>query len=411
MYESGRERLTGAFAGQIQRTRLRLKFLLTYFSHISRPNQQSQRVDWHHNIVNMPSLVAGKENSRQVEAEDALGALASVATNAARSEEKEQLVRSELTTSADMQYSPVRKKSDLSPCKQDCSPGSQGSATKIPLSLYGPAPRSPPRFYPAYPGYHPSGYYPPYGDALPPPASSFWPHRGPPYPPIDPPYPAYWEHGVPPPRHLLPPHYPPAHHLPTPRCCGDSASPYPPATYRYPADSPPPHHLTGSGAAPKTPANAIKLPHAQVTPSPCYVARDHSFCSTDREALSTPAELSANKRKIEKTVAKKPTKRRASMGKWTEDEDNQLRQAVKKHAGKNWKRIASHLPGRSDVQCLHRWQKVLKPGLIKGPWTPEEDATVIRLVKIHGQKKWSFIARQLKGRLGKQCKYYFWLLR
>jgi hypothetical protein len=162
--------------------------------------------------------------------------------------------------------------------------------------------------------------------------------------------------------------------------------------------------LTGSGAAPKTPANAIKLPHAQVTPSPCYVARDHSFCSTDREALSTPAELSTNKRKIEKTVAKKPTKRRASMGKWTEDEDNQLRQAVKRHAGKNWKRIASHLPGRSDVQCLHRWQKVLKPGLIKGPWTPEEDATVIRLVKIHGQKKWSFIARQLKGRLGKQCR-------
>jgi len=23
------------------------------------------------------------------------------------------------------------------------------------------------------------------------------------------------------------------------------------------------------------------------------------------------------------------------------------------------------------VQCLHRWQKVLNPELIKGPWTPE----------------------------------------
>jgi Myb-like DNA-binding domain len=56
------------------------------------------------------------------------------------------------------------------------------------------------------------------------------------------------------------------------------------------------------------------------------------------------------------------------------------------------------------VQCLHRWQKVLKPGLIKGPWTPEEDATVTRLVQIHGTKKWSFIARQLNGRLGKQCR-------
>lgn len=97
-------------------------------------------------------------------------------------------------------------------------------------------------------------------------------------------------------------------------------------------------------------------------------------------------------------------KRRASMGKWTEQEDEILRQAVDDHGGKNWKKIADRLPGRSDVQCLHRWQKVLKPGLIKGPWTPQEDATVIRLVQIHGHKKWSFIARQLKGRLGKQCR-------
>lgn len=92
------------------------------------------------------------------------------------------------------------------------------------------------------------------------------------------------------------------------------------------------------------------------------------------------------------------------MGKWTEEEDDLLRQAVLDHGGKNWKKIASRLPGRSDVQCLHRWQKVLKPGLVKGPWTPEEDATVVRLVNIHGNKKWSFIARQLKGRLGKQCR-------
>jgi hypothetical protein len=56
------------------------------------------------------------------------------------------------------------------------------------------------------------------------------------------------------------------------------------------------------------------------------------------------------------------------------------------------------------VQCLHRWQKVLRPGLIKGPWTHDEDSTVIRLVKTHGTKKWSLIARQINGRLGKQCR-------
>lgn len=97
-------------------------------------------------------------------------------------------------------------------------------------------------------------------------------------------------------------------------------------------------------------------------------------------------------------------KRRASMGKWTEEEDDLLREAVANYGGKSWKKIAGRLTGRTDVQCLHRWQKVLKPGLIKGPWTPEEDAKVVELVKVHGNKKWSFIARQLKGRLGKQCR-------
>lgn len=32
---------------------------------------------------------------------------------------------------------------------------------------------------------------------------------------------------------------------------------------------------------------------------------------------------------------------------------------------------AESLPGRTDVQCLHRWQKVLNPELFKGPWKKE----------------------------------------
>jgi hypothetical protein len=128
-----------------------------------------------------------------------------------------------------------------------------------------------------------------------------------------------------------------------------------------------------------------------------------------RNALEQPdladvENRSPSKEKVEKIDTRAIFKRRASMGKWTEEEDNVLRQAVSDYGGKSWKKIASHLSGRTDVQCLHRWQKVLKPGLIKGPWTPEEDDKVIHLVKLHGNKKWSFIARQLKGRLGKQCR-------
>ena len=38
---------------------------------------------------------------------------------------------------------------------------------------------------------------------------------------------------------------------------------------------------------------------------------------------------------------------------------------------KNWKKIAEYLTDRSDMQCQHRWQKVLNPELVKGPWSAE----------------------------------------
>ena len=60
----------------------------------------------------------------------------------------------------------------------------------------------------------------------------------------------------------------------------------------------------------------------------------------------------------------------------------------------------------TDVQCLHRWNKVLKPGLKKGPWTAPEDAVVTTLVQTHGigKIKWSQVAEKLPGRIGKQCR-------
>ena len=140
-------------------------------------------------------------------------------------------------------------------------------------------------------------------------------------------------------------------------------------------------------------------------------------------------------------------------GKWSTAEDAQLRDAVLEHKGKNWKNIAKAAFGdaKSDVQCLHRWQKVLDPKLVKGPWTKavsrrtrtaeravrdeasarprlilclclrlccgcvvrvlllrgcdvQEDEKVVSLVERHGPKKWSTIAAALPGRIGKQCR-------
>ncbi|XP_069462840.1 transcriptional activator Myb isoform X1 [Ambystoma mexicanum] len=97
-------------------------------------------------------------------------------------------------------------------------------------------------------------------------------------------------------------------------------------------------------------------------------------------------------------------KRHLGKTRWTREEDEKLKKLVEQNGPEDWKVIASFLPNRTDVQCQHRWQKVLNPELIKGPWTKEEDQRVIELVQKYGPKRWSVIAKHLKGRIGKQCR-------
>ncbi|CAH2250317.1 transcriptional activator Myb isoform X4 [Pelobates cultripes] len=98
------------------------------------------------------------------------------------------------------------------------------------------------------------------------------------------------------------------------------------------------------------------------------------------------------------------SKRHLGKTRWTREEDEKLKSLVEQNGTEDWKVIASFLPNRTDVQCQHRWQKVLNPELIKGPWTKEEDQRVIELVQKYGPKRWSVIAKHLKGRIGKQCR-------
>lgn len=55
------------------------------------------------------------------------------------------------------------------------------------------------------------------------------------------------------------------------------------------------------------------------------------------------------------------------------------------------------------LTCFRCSLQVLRPGLIKGPWMPEEDATILRCLA-DGIVKWSDIADRIPGRVGKQCR-------
>lgn len=81
-----------------------------------------------------------------------------------------------------------------------------------------------------------------------------------------------------------------------------------------------------------------------------------------------------------------------------------LKAAIAITGPRSWKQIAASVPGRSHAQCLQRWSKVLRPGLVKGPWTKIEDESLVRHVVEFGWTSWTDIATEVKGRTSKQCR-------
>ncbi len=68
----------------------------------------------------------------------------------------------------------------------------------------------------------------------------------------------------------------------------------------------------------------------------------------------------------------------------------------------NWKAISAQFEGKSGQQCKQRFD-ALKEGLIKGKWTEEEDQRLREAIARHGTK-WIIVARLVPGRTGKQCR-------
>lgn len=57
---------------------------------------------------------------------------------------------------------------------------------------------------------------------------------------------------------------------------------------------------------------------------------------------------------------------------------------------------------RNHTQCLQRYKKVLKPGLVKGCWSAVEDARLRHLIETAFFKNWGEVAALMAGRNDKQ---------
>jgi hypothetical protein len=84
-------------------------------------------------------------------------------------------------------------------------------------------------------------------------------------------------------------------------------------------------------------------------------------------------------------------------------EDQALTILVQTLGENNWHQIAEELPGRSARQCRERWCLYLSPEVSARPWSPDEDAMLIRLYALAGPK-WTVIAKQFQARSGNNVK-------
>ncbi|KAL3499947.1 hypothetical protein ACH5RR_039040 [Cinchona calisaya] len=94
-------------------------------------------------------------------------------------------------------------------------------------------------------------------------------------------------------------------------------------------------------------------------------------------------------------------------GPWSIEEDQKLIEYIQKHGQGNWQTLPKKAGlNRCGKSCRLRWTNYLRPGIKRGGFSAEEEATIIALHKELGNK-WSRIAAHLPKRTDNEIKN-FW---
>jgi Myb-like DNA-binding domain len=100
--------------------------------------------------------------------------------------------------------------------------------------------------------------------------------------------------------------------------------------------------------------------------------------------------------------------KRAKSIPWSQTEDALLVQNVNAHGEHNWTEIAFHMHGRTAQQCLHRYAKVLQPGIKHGVWSLDEDIRLVAAITLLrpdlANISWTRVGQFVPTRTDVQCR-------
>jgi len=124
---------------------------------------------------------------------------------------------------------------------------------------------------------------------------------------------------------------------------------------------------------------------------------NHKNENSDNIIYDSESETESNQSEQNPTI-----KKNKDIKNWTNEEDKILLDAAKEFEFKNWKKISERLQGRTAIQCSARYKRI-RPGIVKGTWSQEEDEKLKIFIKRFG-KNWSLISKYIPTRSGKQIR-------
>ncbi|KAI3760421.1 hypothetical protein L1987_50816 [Smallanthus sonchifolius] len=98
-----------------------------------------------------------------------------------------------------------------------------------------------------------------------------------------------------------------------------------------------------------------------------------------------------------KMISKGGRRKDLIKGQWTDEEDRKLLRLVKLHGDRKWAQIAEHMIGRAGKQCRERWHNHLRPDIKKDTWNEDEERMLVETHQKIGNK-WAEIAKFIPGR-------------